>query len=221
MGEALYEKSLLVLRKLLQDGDLTVSEVVQSYLTRVRTVETRVGSFIELAEEEALLQGAKTLDERRSRGEGDISHHPLYGLPVGMKDNIAVRGMRMTNASRMLEHYRSPYDATVTTRLREAEGIIMGKLNMDEFAMGSSTETSALQTTRNPWHTDYVPGDHRVVRRRRLLPEKSPLRLGRIQADPFASLLPIRVLSGLNRLTAAFHGSVWRHLRHRLIRSAF
>ncbi|MBE3594074.1 MAG: Asp-tRNA(Asn)/Glu-tRNA(Gln) amidotransferase subunit GatA [Candidatus Carbobacillus altaicus] len=158
MGEALYEKSLLVLRKLLQDGDLTVSEVVQSYLTRVRTVETRVGSFIELAEEEALLQGAKTLDERRSRGEGDISHHPLYGLPVGMKDNIAVRGMRMTNASRMLEHYRSPYDATVTTRLREAEGIIMGKLNMDEFAMGSSTETSALQTTRNPWHTDYVPG---------------------------------------------------------------
>lgn len=158
MGEALYEKSLLELRQQLENRDVSASEVIESYIARVREVEPTVGSFIDLADEEELLKLAKALDEKVVQGEVDMAHFPLFGLPVGVKDNIAVRGMRMTNASRMLEYYKPPYEATVVTRLREAEGIIVGKLNMDEFAMGSSTETSALQRTRNPWHTDYVPG---------------------------------------------------------------
>ena len=104
--------------------------------------------------EDALSQ-AKASDERRAKGE---TRGPLDGIPVGMKDVISVKDQPLTAASKILENYRSPYDATVTQKLRNAGAVVAGRLNLDEFAMGSSTENSAYGPTRNPWNLDCVPG---------------------------------------------------------------
>ncbi|WP_304453546.1 Asp-tRNA(Asn)/Glu-tRNA(Gln) amidotransferase subunit GatA [Nocardiopsis sp. YSL2] len=135
-------------------GEVSSEEATTAYLDRVSSVDGRIGAFLHVDRDVALAQ-ARAVDARRASGE---ELGPLAGVPVAHKDVFSTTDMPTTAASRILEGWRPPYDATVTARLREAGLVIMGKTNMDEFAMGSSTENSAYQATRNPWDTDRIPG---------------------------------------------------------------
>lgn len=143
------------LKELLEAGDVSNRDVMNACLNRIDEVEQSVGAFLTLRSRGELLCLADSYDTRRSRGE-EIG--PLSGLPVAVKDNICTKGLRTTCGSRMLETFVPPYDATVIQRINEADGIVVGKTNMDEFAMGSSTENSAFKITRNPHNTAYVSG---------------------------------------------------------------
>jgi len=147
-------KSATELSQDLQAGTVSSVEITQAMIDRIDSVDGQVHAFLHIDKEDALAQ-AKASDERRAKGE---SLTPLDGVPVGMKDVIAVKDQPLTAASKILENYRSPYDATVVSKLKEAGAIIAGRLNLDEFAMGSSTENSAYGPTRNPWNLDCVPG---------------------------------------------------------------
>jgi aspartyl-tRNA(Asn)/glutamyl-tRNA(Gln) amidotransferase subunit A len=129
-------------------------ELTQAVFKYIKKNDPDVGAYLLLTEDSALAT-AKEIDERRGRGEvlGELA-----GIPVAIKDNILVRGVRCTAASKILENYIAPYDATVTTQLGEAGAVILGKTNLDEFAMGSSTENSAYQKTKNPRDLSRVPG---------------------------------------------------------------
>src|SRR3990172_3952953 len=120
----------------------------------IEEVEAKVRAYITVTPDEAL-EAADRADERISRGEDTT---PLTGIPISVKDIFCTSGIRTTCASRMLEHFVPPYDATVIKRLKGAGAVILGKTNMDEFAMGSSTENSAFAPTLNPWSTGRVPG---------------------------------------------------------------
>ena len=152
--EEIVFSPLADLSRLLRMKALSAVDLARVFISRVRAVDPGVHAFTHLDEETVLAEAAES-DARRADGR---LRGPLDGLPVGMKDVIAVRGQPLTCSSRMLEHYRSPYDATVTERLRAAGAIPFGRLNMDEFAMGSSTENSAFGVTANPWNLDYVAG---------------------------------------------------------------
>lgn len=138
----------------IRGGNLSCTDVVEYFIKRIKRLDGKLNSFITICEKEAL-ERAEKLDERIRRGE--ISGK-LLGLPVAIKDNISTRGIRTTCASKMLENYVPPYDATVVERLLAEGAVIIGKTNMDEFAMGSTTETSYFGPTRNPWDLDRVPG---------------------------------------------------------------
>ena len=146
--------TLLELSDAMQRGDLTSREVTQAYLDRIHQVEGKVQAYISLNEEEALRQ-ADECDKKRQQGE-KVS--PLCGIPVAVKDNICVKGGKTTCASKMLADFVSPYSATVWEKLQAAGCVLLGKTNLDEFAMGSSTENSAFHPTHNPRDLSRVPG---------------------------------------------------------------
>jgi aspartyl-tRNA(Asn)/glutamyl-tRNA(Gln) amidotransferase subunit A len=135
-------------------GELSALETTRAYLARIERFDGAVGAFLRVDSEGALRRAAE-LDQARARGERLGS---LAGVPIGLKDNLCTRGLATTCASRILDGYVPPYDAEVVTRLRNASAVIVGKLNMDEFAMGSSTESSAFQLTHNPWNLECTPG---------------------------------------------------------------
>ena len=137
-----------------RNKSFTVKEVVQEYINRILKLDDKIGAFITISKDEAL-EAAEDMDKKLQKGE-DIG--PLGGIPVAIKDNICTRGIRTTCASKMLEDFIPPYDATVIEKLKDAGAIIIGKANMDEFGMGSSTENSAVKITRNPWDLSRVPG---------------------------------------------------------------
>jgi aspartyl-tRNA(Asn)/glutamyl-tRNA(Gln) amidotransferase subunit A len=139
---------------MIKSREVKVEDVAASHFSRIDCVDSKVGAYTYLAKAEAL-EKARELDKKISAGEKLGS---LAGIPVSIKDNISVKGMQNTCASKILEGYVSPYDAHVIERIKSEGGIILGKLNMDEFAMGSSTENSSLKITRNPWDLDRVPG---------------------------------------------------------------
>jgi aspartyl-tRNA(Asn)/glutamyl-tRNA(Gln) amidotransferase subunit A len=142
------------IREKVRAKEVSALEVAESYFARIAQVEPKVCAYLETLEPEALAQAAK-VDAAIGRGEDPGI---LAGLPVALKDNMNLRGAKCTCASKILEGYISPYDATVSKRLREQGAVFTGKTNLDEFAMGSSTENSAFTTTRNPWDTKRVPG---------------------------------------------------------------
>jgi len=138
----------------MQSGTASAVEITQAYLDEISTHEETVGAFLTVDSAGALAQAAE-VDRKRSAGD---PLGKLAGLPVAVKDNICTKGLATTCASRMLENFVPPYDAHVTTQLQNAGAVIIGKTNLDEFAMGSSTENSALKVTRNPWNADHAPG---------------------------------------------------------------
>jgi aspartyl-tRNA(Asn)/glutamyl-tRNA(Gln) amidotransferase subunit A len=135
-------------------GEIPAERVAAEALARIEARNGALNAFLHVATQEALAQ-ARAIDQRRARGE---SLGPLAGVPVAVKDAICTRGMPSTAGSKILEGYLPPYDATVVERLRAADAVLVGKTNMDEFAMGSSTENSAFGPARNPWDTARTPG---------------------------------------------------------------
>lgn len=140
--------------EMLQNKEISCVELTNAYLESIKQQDDVIGAYLHIAEESALAAAVK-VDEKRVKGE---VLHPLAGLPMAIKDNICTVDMPTTCASKMLEGYTSPYDATVVKLLKEADAIVLGKVNMDEFAMGASTENSYYKKTRNPVATDRVPG---------------------------------------------------------------
>jgi len=151
----MHLKSVAEARQGLKDGRLSAAALTEAVFEQIDRVEDKVGAYVHLARESALKQ-AKNADERLARGEAE--NQPLAGVPIAIKDLICTEDQPTTCASRFLDGFVPPYDATVIKRLRAAGAVFTGKTNMDEFAMGSSTENSRLKQTRNPWDLERVPG---------------------------------------------------------------
>ena len=141
------------LADMLDKNEITSEEIVKAYTDRIAEKESDVGAFVTLTTDEAMKQ-AKAIDEDRKAGK--VSG--IAGIPIGLKDNLCTKGVKTTCSSKMLENFVSPYDGTVVEKVNEAKLPSLGKLNMDEFAMGSSTENSAIKITHNPWNLNKVPG---------------------------------------------------------------
>src|SRR5436305_2031455 len=150
----LTERTAAELLDLLARGEVTSEALAAEFLQAVRTRDPLVKAFLHVDEAGALEQ-ARTIDARRRRGE---PLGALAGVPVAVKDVLCVRGQPTTCGSKILQNFVPPYDAHVITKLKAADAILIGKTNCDEFAMGSSTENSAFQVTRNPWDLERIPG---------------------------------------------------------------
>ena len=150
----MINKTATELHELLKERDITVQSLVKSSFAQISAVEKDVDAFLSLREEKALEQASK-VDDLYDKGE---ALPVLAGIPISVKDNICMQGEVTTCASKILENYISPYDATVVKKLKENHLIPVGKVNLDEFAMGSSTENSAFKTSKNPWDFSTVPG---------------------------------------------------------------
>ncbi|BBM81905.1 Asp-tRNA(Asn)/Glu-tRNA(Gln) amidotransferase subunit GatA [Candidatus Uabimicrobium amorphum] len=151
----LTQLPLQQLTKLLQQREISCREILQAYLDKIHTFNNHLGAFLQVADREKLLSLA---DESDARWQKKQNKSALDGIPIAIKDNIHVHGLKTTCASRLLHNYSPPYEATCVEKLREAGAIFIGKTNLDEFAMGSTTENSATQQTHNPWDINKVAG---------------------------------------------------------------
>src|SRR5256712_12685618 len=147
--------TLFELKDRLLKGEVSAVEIVKAYFQRLRLAESKVKAYITTAKKDALVKEANELDYSLSKWRKTM---PLMAMPIAVKDNICTEGVKTTCGSRMLENFVPPYDATVVARMREHGCYLIGKTNMDEFAVGSSTENSAFGPTRNPWNLAYIPG---------------------------------------------------------------
>ena len=150
----LYELTAHELMEKLEAGEITSEEITKSYFERIKEKDDLVKAYVSLLKEEALAK-ARSVDEDRKAGK---SVSKYAGIPIGIKDNMCIAGTKTTCSSKMLENFVAPYNATVIENLNKEDMVYLGKLNMDEFAMGSSTENSAFFTTKNPWDLSTVPG---------------------------------------------------------------
>jgi aspartyl-tRNA(Asn)/glutamyl-tRNA(Gln) amidotransferase subunit A len=149
----LHRLTIAQASRLLQQREISAAELTAAVLDRIDAVDGKVNAYITVDAQGAMAQ-AKAADRRIAAGDATT----LTGIPLGIKDLMCTKGLRTTCASKMLERFVPPYDATVITRLKKAGAVIVGKLNMDEFAMGSTTEHSGFQVTRNPWDLERIPG---------------------------------------------------------------
>ena len=155
----LYEFTAHELMDKLASGEVTSEEVTKSYFDRIKEKDGIVKAYVSTLEESAL-EKARKVDEDRKAGK-PVSKYA--GIPIGIKDNMCITGTRTTCSSKMLENFVAPYNATVIENLNKEDMVYLGKLNLDEFAMGSSTENSAFFPTKNPWDLDRVPDRKSVV----------------------------------------------------------
>lgn len=147
--------SAIELGRKIRAGEIRCRQAVEAYLDAIEEKNGEINAYITVNREEAL---ARADEVQAQIDRGELADQPLAGVPIGIKDNICTRGVLTSAASRILSNFRPPYDATVIEKLKESGAIILGKVNMDEFAMGGSCETSWYGVTRNPWDTDRVPG---------------------------------------------------------------
>jgi aspartyl-tRNA(Asn)/glutamyl-tRNA(Gln) amidotransferase subunit A len=171
---ALIESTATELIALLNKGEITSEHLTGQYLQSIRDRDGRIKAFLHVNEAQALEQ-ARAVDQKRKQGE---PLGPLAGIPVAIKDVICIRGQPTTCGSKILQRFVPPYDAHVITRLREADAVLLGKANCDEFAMGSSTENSAYQTTLNPWDLERVAGGSSGGSAAAVAAGEAPLALG-------------------------------------------
>ncbi len=149
----LHNLTIADMRSRLDAGDVTAVQLTDALLTRIASHDGSIGAYLHV-DSDGAHQQARAADARIQAGE----RGGLLGIPLGIKDVLSTTGLPTTSGSKVLENYRPPYDATAVARLKSQGAVLLGKLNCDEFAMGSSTENSAYQLTRNPWNTDCVPG---------------------------------------------------------------
>ena len=149
----LYEKTAFELSQMLRNKECSAVEIINDVNSRISEVEDRVGAYVTLNDKST--EQAEAVDKAIANGE---QLHPLAGIPIGIKDNISTKGLKTTCSSKMLENYVPPFNATVMDKVLSANMVVTGKMNMDEFAMGSSTETSYMHLTHNPNNLDCVPG---------------------------------------------------------------
>ena len=154
MTQRIVDMTVTELSEKLRSRKLSAEEAAKAYLGQMEKREPEVGAYLTVTRE-AALETARKVDQKRMKGE---ELHPLAGIPTGIKDNICTKGVKTTCASRMLENFVPPYDAAVIERLKDCHIVMLGKLNMDEFAMGSTTENSYYQITKNPRDLTRVPG---------------------------------------------------------------
>jgi aspartyl-tRNA(Asn)/glutamyl-tRNA(Gln) amidotransferase subunit A len=150
----LHELSVQQAHELLSSREISSEELARAYLERIQRLDPQIKSYVTISEALAIEQ-ARDADQRIQRGEGLT---PLTGIPYSAKDSISTRGVNTTCSSKILENYKPFYDSTAIKKLKSTNSVLLGKNNMDEFGMGSSTENSGFFTTRNPWNLDYVPG---------------------------------------------------------------
>ncbi len=155
MAVSLFKLSLKELQDLFTQGDIGARDIARSYLLRISQVESKVKAYISLRDREQVMVEAETIDADLKQWRKTL---PLMAMPIAIKDNICTESMKTTCGSTMLEHFTPPYDATVVESCRNNRFLLMGKTNLDEFGMGSSTEYSVFGPTRNPWNLDYIPG---------------------------------------------------------------
>ncbi len=152
---SLFKLTLKELQEKFTCGEVTAVEIARAYMLRISQVEPKIKAYISVTPKDTLLQEAKAIDDGLKSWR---KTQPMMAMPLGIKDNICTKGIRTTSGSRMLENFVPPYDASVMDRLRTHQPLILGKTNLDEFAMGSSTEHSAFGPSRNPWNQKYIPG---------------------------------------------------------------
>jgi aspartyl-tRNA(Asn)/glutamyl-tRNA(Gln) amidotransferase subunit A len=195
--------TLRSVRDRIASGATSASDVCREYLTRIEHANPRLNAFNTIVGERALAR-AQEIDRRRAAGD---SSGPLAGVPVALKDNLCVRGVRTTASSRILDNYQPAYDATVVRRLEDAGAVIVGKTNCDEYAMGSSNENSAYGPVRNPWALDRAPGGSSGGSAVAVAADLAPLALG---SDTGGSIRQPAALSGVVGLKPTY-GRVSRY----------
>ncbi|MQA05831.1 MAG: Asp-tRNA(Asn)/Glu-tRNA(Gln) amidotransferase subunit GatA [Streptosporangiales bacterium] len=170
----LTRRTAAELAEVIASGETSAEEVTQAHLDRIAAVDEKVHAFLHVDADRALAD-ARAVDEKRAAG---TQLGPLAGVPLALKDVLTQRGVPTTCGSKVLEGWKPPYDSTVAVRLRAADVVVLGKTNMDEFAMGSSTENSAYGPTRNPWDLDRIPGGSSGGSSAAIASHQAPLAIG-------------------------------------------